>query len=342
MIASRKLTLVLVILSAAFPLTGTVSAQASPGGGWPFGLIATPTPAGTPRSYFDLTVRPGQSATDHAVIANQGGKTERLRILVSKGVTAGNSGSAYETQTGHCAGTGCWISGLPRVVTLPAGGRRLLTFRVNVPRRTTPSQYLAGITATPAVRPHAVRVGHRGRSSAKAIIIDEVTVGVAITVGNLPALHGALKLGPVLAGWIGSTPRLYLPVSNTGRRFERATGRITCRTAGSRRTYPVIMETVLPGDRAVLPVNARGLTTGSLPCTARLTDGHRTFASWTGTVRLLSAVRARVYHPANGVYVALPSPTMPLWAIALLVVGALILAAMVVLLIRTRRKATSF
>jgi hypothetical protein len=40
--------------------------------------------------------------------------------------------------------------------------------------------------------------------------------------------------------------------------------------------------------------------------------------------------------------VALPSPTMPLWAIALLVVGALILAAMVVLLIRTRRKATSF
>jgi hypothetical protein len=103
------------------------------------------------------------------------------------------------------------------------------------------------------------------------------------------------------------------------------------------------METVLPGGHAVLPVNARGLTTGSLACTARLTTaGHRTFASWSGTVRLLSAVRQKVYHPANGVYVALPSQTMPPWAIALFIVGGLILAAMVVLVIRTRRKATSF
>jgi len=340
--ACRKLAVVMAILPATLPLIGTTAAQASPAGAWPFGLIATPTSAGTPRSYFDLTIRPGQSATDHAIITNQGNKTERLRIGVSKGVTAANSGSAYETQTGRCSGAICWVSGLPSVVTLPAGARRLLTFKVDVPRRTAPSQYLTGITATPALRPKAISVGHRGHSSAKAIIIDQVTVGVAITVGNLATLRGALKLGPVGAGWIGPTPRLYLPVSNTGQRFERATGRITCHPAGSRRTYPVIMETVLPGGHAVLPVNARGLVAGSLSCTARLAADHRTFASWTGTVRLLSAVRARVYHPANGVYVALPSQTMPSWAIALLVVGALILAAMVVLLIRTRRKATTF
>jgi hypothetical protein len=322
--------------------TTPAPAQASPAGAWPFGLIATPTPTGTPRPYFNLTIRPGQSATDHAIIANQGRNTERLRVLVSKGVTAANSGSAYETPPGRCSGADCWVSGLPSAVTLPPGGRRLLTFRVQVPRQTPPSQYLTGITATPYARPHPVKVGGRGRSSAKAIIIDQVTVGVAITVGNYSTLRGALKLGPVTAGWIGPTPRLYLPVRNTGQRFERAGGHITCRTGQSHRRYRVIMETVLPGGRAVLPVNARGLTSGSLACTARLTTAdHTTFASWSGTVRLLSAVRQKVYHPADGVFVALPSQTMPAWAIALFIVGGLILAAMVLLVIRTRRKATT-
>jgi hypothetical protein len=338
---ARPLAILTVLAAMVTPLLADGPAQASPAGAFPFGLIATPTPAGTPRSYFNLTIRPGQSAVDHAIVTNQGYKTETLRILVSKGVTAANSGSAYETQAGRCGGPRCWISGLPKAVTLPARTQRLLTFKVEVPRRTAPSQYLTGITATPAAKPRPVRVGHRGHSSAKAIIIDQVTVGVAVTVGRYSRLRSALKLGPVAAGWIGPTPRLYLPVRNTGQRFERARGHITCRTGQSHRRYRVIMETVLPGGRAVLPVNARGLSSGSLSCTARLTTtDHRTFASWSGTVRLLSAVRQKVYHPANGVYVALPSQTMPPWAIALFIVGGLILAAMVLLVIRTRRKAT--
>lgn len=341
MLPARPLAILTAVAAMCTPLLASGSAQASPAGAWPFGLIATPTPAGTPRSYFSLTIRPGQSAVDHAIITNQGDKTETLRILISKGVTAANSGSAYETPAGRgCSGADCWVSGLPPAVTLPAGTRRLLTFKVEVPRRTAPSQYLTGITATPAAKPPPVRVGHRGRSSAKAIIIDQVTVGVAITVGNYSSLRSALKLGPVSAGWIGLTPRLYLPVRNTGQRFERATGHIACAAGRSHRHYRVIMETVLPRGDAVLPVNARGLAPGSLSCTARLTAGHRTFASWSGTVRLLSAVRQKVYHPANGVFVALPSQTMPPWAIALFIVGGLILAAMLILLIRTRRKAT--
>jgi hypothetical protein len=75
------------------------------------------------------------------------------------------------------------------------------------------------------------------------------------------------------------------------------------------------METVLPGGHAVLPVNARGLAAGSFSGTAN--------------------------HPADGVFVALPSQTIPPWAIALFIVGGLILAAMLILLIRTRRKATT-
>jgi hypothetical protein len=339
----RRLVVPVAALSTALlPLIAATPAKASPAAPWPFGLIATPTPAGTPRSYFNLTIRPGQSVTEHAIIVNQGHRTERLRVLVSKGVTAANSGSAYETKAGPCAGTRCWISGLPSVVTLPAGYRRFLAFQISVPRRTARGQYLVGITATPALPPPAVRVARRDHSSTKAIIIDQVTVGVAITVGRLSALPGELRLGRVRAGRIGSTPRLYLPVRNTGLRFERATGHFTCHSGRWQRTYPVIMETVLPGERAVLPVNAPGLTAGSFSCTAKLAAGRRTFASPAGTVRLLSATRAKVYHPADGVYVTLPSRALPFWVIAGYAIGALILVVIAVLLIRTRKRPTPF
>lgn len=73
--------------------------------------------------------------------------------------------------------------GDPHVVTLGPGERRMFAFRVAVPRRTRPGLYLAGITAQSAAAPRSVRVGRRGHTSARAIVIDQVTVGAAVTVG---------------------------------------------------------------------------------------------------------------------------------------------------------------
>jgi hypothetical protein len=201
-----------------------------------------------------------------------------------------------------------------------------------------PGQYLAGLTAQAAVRPKAVQVGRNRRASAKAIIIDQVTVGVAVTVGSLARLRTAVRIAPVTGGWVGSTPRLNIPVRNTGQTFAQATGRISCRVSGRSHSYRVIMETVLPGGRAVLPVNALGLASGRLPCTVRLRTAAGTLISWSGIVSLPSQVRTRTYHPAKGVYVSLPESTIPGWAIALLVLGGLILFTLLTLVILRRRQ----
>jgi hypothetical protein len=333
-----------VIAASAGPAEAAVAARATPAGtagapvAGPFGLTPTPTRAGQPRPYFILTLAPGRSAWESAVIGNEGTRTERLRVTTSRGVTAANSGSAFEGTGRWCAGAGCWVSGLPATVTLAPGARKLLTFRVSVPRWTRPGQYLAGITAESAIRPRPVRVGWNGRASAQAIIIDQVTVGVAVTVGPLWRLRPGLAIWRVSAGWIGPTPRLYIPVRNTGRTFVRATGAISCRSGGRWHAYRVIMDTVLPGGNAVLPINAPGLSSGALPCAVRLDDGARTPVTWYGIVRLAAQVATTTYHPVKGVYVSLPESSVPPWAIALMVIGALIVAILLALLVQSRRR----
>jgi hypothetical protein len=304
----------------------------------PFGLIPAQTRSGQSRPYFQLTIAPGRSARDVAIVSNEGKKTERLRIITSRGVTATNSSSAFVAGTGRCSGTSCWVSGLPHQVILAPGARRALPFRVVVPRGTRPAQYLAGITAESAIRPRAVRVGSNGHASAKAIIIDQVTVGVAVTVGRLSQLRTRLVVTRLSAGWIGSTPRLYLPVRNPGQTFARAHGTVSCRSDGRRHSYRVIIETVLPGGGAVVPVNALGLRTGSLPCTVRLVDSAGHPVIWSGLVNLPPRKITRIYHTANGVYVSLPANTIPPWAVALMVLGGLLVAGLVLVLIRSRRQ----
>jgi hypothetical protein len=327
------------VLGLFAALASPAPALAAPGiGTGPFGLTPAPTAAGQYRPYFSLTVAPGHSVRDTAVVSNEAKVTERLRITLARGVTAGNSGSAYEGTTRRCSGAGCWVSGLPATVTLAPGAREALSFKVAVPARTRRAQYLAGITAQSAIRPRSVQVGKNGQASARAIIIDQVTVGVAVTVGSLARMRTAVGISRVSAGWVGSTPRLYIPVANSGQTFASARGKVTCRVAGRSRSYRVIMETVLPGGAAVLPVNARGLTAGQLPCTVRLRSATGTLFSWSGVVSLRRQVLTRTYHPAKGVYVSLPESTIPPWAIALLALGGLILFTLLVLLVLRRQQ----
>lgn len=332
---------VALMLVAVFTvaMTSASAARASGPDVGPFGLTPSPTPSGTPRSYFSLAAAPGRTVRDSVVVTNLSRGPERLRLVVSEGVTAANSGSAYEAATRRCATASCWISGLPRIVRLGPRQVRLVGFVVHVPRRTAAGQYLAGVTALAAKKPRPVTVGSRGHASARAIIVDEVTVGVAVTVGDLARLPSGLRVGQVSAGWIGSVPRLSIPVSNTGRTFLRGSGWIRCAAADGTRTYPVIMETVLPGQNAVLPVNARGLRAGTMDCLVRLRTDNRRLIGWSGTVALASRTLTRTYHPSKGVYVSLPAPTTPPWAIALMAVGVLTLFGLLLVLIQRRRSA---
>jgi hypothetical protein len=339
---SLAVTVATVATVAVFGLSGLAPASASsaPGPG-PFGLAPALTSAGQPRPYFKLTLAPGASASDVVIVRNDGTATERLRVGTSNGITAANSGSAFGGFSRKCARVGCWVSGLPATVTLAPGTGLALGFRVAVPAGTPPAQYLAGITVAAAARPRPVQVASHGHVSFKVVVVDEVTVGVAITVGSLARLRTRLAVTAVTAGSIASLPRLYLHVRNAGQTFARASGTISCRVGGRTRRFRVIVDTVLPGGEAVLPVNAPGLGGGELPCTVRLRDDAGHAVDWSGTVDAAVPTPVHTIHTGDGAYSTLPANPgnpVPAWAIALMVIGVLILAALVRILVLYQRR----
>lgn len=336
----RRLAAAAVVAALAVVVTPALPAAAAPAGGnGQFGLTPVPDSAGRAAPYFMLTMAAGTSRTDIALISNEGQVTEMLRLSRATGVTAGNGGSAFSREFQDCSGTGCWVSGLAEDVTVPAGAAERLPFTVRVPAGTPPGQYLAGLTVEAATPPPSVRVGSNGKATARAVIIERVTVGVAVTVGVLSRMRTRLRIPDVSGQAVGPTARLDMGLVNTGQTFAHGTGRASCTAAGRRHSFTVDASTVLPHDQAVIPVNAPGLPEGvTMPCTVWLGYGNGLIARWAGSVTVPAPPRTRIVHTGPGAYSVVPENGIPAWGVALLVIGVLVLAVLTMVLLRLRRR----
>ena len=337
--AAAMLSLGLVPLAAAAPWP----ASGGPGMGGvgingQFGLAPEAGPQGQLTSYFQLTVAPGHAATATVVVANMAQRTQTLTLGHATGITAGNGGSAYLPGSNRCAGPACWVTGLPSRITLPAGDRELVEFVVRVPRGTPPGQYLSGIAAGPFIRPAPVKIGSNESSSAQAVILNAVTIGVAITVGTLSSLVSRLSIRGVQGVTEGQVARLNISLYNTGQTFAKGTGQASCQAAGRRSHFRVYAGTVLPGDHAVIAVNAPGLPEGAtVPCTIQVRYGKSNVVSWSGPVSIPGGPTGHMVATGKGAYTLVSPSGIPGWAIALIVICLLLLAAVVFLLYRQRR-----
>jgi hypothetical protein len=339
---------VLAIAGSASQATAAVSAQAvsallattaasGPDSGQ-FSIAPAPAPDGSARGYFTMTIAAGGTARDMIVLTNDGTTTRQLKVSITNGTTAANSGSAFENLSGKCTGAACWVTGLPAAVTLPPHTRESLPFHVAVPADAKPRQYLAGITAQPAARPKPVSAKSNGHAAAGVVIVTQITIGVAVTVGQLATLHSKMAVTGISAIWVGTLVRLSTNVRNHGQRFTKGTGSMSCELGGARHTYPVTMGTVLPGDGAVLPANGTGMHAGAWQCTIRIKDSGGSTDTWSGSVTVPSTVPATPKRVANGDYIlATSNGGVPAWAIALMVLGALILVSLWAILIHRER-----
>ena len=321
------------LLAVAGIFTAGPAAVAVGPGPAQFSLAPAPSPDGQQRGYFMLTVAPAKSVTDVIVFINNSAATERLRVGVTEGITALNSGSAYSALGVDCTGAACWVTGLPKNVTLPAHTQESVRFLVSVPAGTGPAQYLAGITASPETAQPAP-VKSNGRTDTRVIIVSRVIIGVAVTVGKLSALPVRTKITGVTASWIDGLIRLNAEVTNTGKRFTNGAGTLTCALDGATRTYRLSMDTVLPGQHALLAVNGFGMHSGTWSCTVRISATDDTSATWTGNVTVPATVASATKRIGNDDYVAPSAPSIPIWAIILMILGGFILFSIWALILR--------
>ena len=221
---AKRLIAGTVAVISVLGVSATTAVAADIGGPTPFGVTPTPTADGQSRPYFNLNLAPGHSTTDTVIITNMANTRQTLKISPSTGFTSPTSASAFEDFFRACVGTGCWVTGLPPIVTLAAGTARSLPFTVTVPNHVPAKQYLAGITVEPNTPPAPVVVGRNGQASAQAVVIDQVSVGVAVTVGVLAQLKTSLQIPGVTGGADGPIPRLYVQLHNVGQTFTKAHG----------------------------------------------------------------------------------------------------------------------
>jgi len=317
------------------------AAAVAGGGSTPFAVTPVPAADGSSRSYFTLDGAPGQTLTDQVVISNAGKQSETLKVSAARGTTSPNTGSAFAGAFAACSGTACWLGRLPSEVSLEPGASRTIPFTVRIPAGTAPKQYLAGITVRPAADPSPVAVGGGSGSKAQAVIINEITVGVAVTVGS--QLRTDLRIQGVTGAVTGSTSLLEVKVHDQGQTFVNGTGAADCTASGHSLHFPVGVNTVLPGDSGTAQVTAAGLPAGSSDCTVSIPFGKGT-AHWRGSVTVPVAKVVKRVQVAPGVYAAVPPNHVPRWAIALLVTGGVVIvaliAALIVLLLRRRRQRT--
>lgn len=346
--ALRRLTLIAAAFAAA-ALTPIPSMAAGVGGAFSFGAVPVSAKGGVQRSYFTFAVEAGGTSQDRIIVSNASAKPVTLRLSVSAGTTAEGSGGAFITDLPHCRGAACWIHGLPSRIILRAHRQRVIPFTVRIPAGARNRQYLAGITVQPAALPAPTTIRSRNGVGAKAIVIHQVNVGVALTVGPLSSMTSKLEIVRVVPVGIGGSARLLVSERNVGDTFLKATGQAICLAGKVRHAYPLSSDTVLPGNTTTLAVNTPGLPSGAdIHCRVVLNyvgaDGATAPASWRGIVKIPKLVKPHVVQTGPGSYAAVPKAHVPRWAIALIAAGGAIVLALVVvivLLLRRRPPATA-
>ena len=127
--------------------------------GLAFGAIVAPTaafavepriklallPVGQSGSYFDLTMRPGETRSLQVDVANDGQAALAVRTYASDVYTIVNGGFGGRLRQSPRTGMTTWLDYRDDVSVLPAGTSSRRRFAVTVPAAAAPGEYIAGL-----------------------------------------------------------------------------------------------------------------------------------------------------------------------------------------------------
>ena len=102
-------------------------------------------PVGQAGSYFDLTMRPGETRSLQVEVANHGQAALAVRTYASDVYTIVNGGFGGRLRGSPRTGMTSWLDYRDAVSVLPAGASTRREFAVTVPASATPGEYIAGL-----------------------------------------------------------------------------------------------------------------------------------------------------------------------------------------------------
>lgn len=198
--------------------------------------------------YYAPTITAGSTWSSVLLVSNGSPKPTPIRVYAADGLTASASGAAYSDLGQPLRATGTWLTPASQTVTVQAGGQTTVHFKVTVPAKAAPGDYLAGIVAQSGLAVQS------GSGDMRVNIVTRSVVGVLVRVPG-PASFDvkvgmpAIEKGPEQIG------EVVTPITDTGRLIGKPVDTVLVTGPdGYERTVPRHVDTLLPGGTAYFPI----------------------------------------------------------------------------------------
>jgi hypothetical protein len=126
------------LLLVAFGAPGLAAAGES-------GFKLVLAPVGQPGPFFDLAMRPGESARLQVDLANDGDTGVAARTYATDVFTISNGGYGGRLRDTAPTGATTWLTYATELLDLPSGGRARRSFAVTVPLDAGPGEYITSL-----------------------------------------------------------------------------------------------------------------------------------------------------------------------------------------------------
>ena len=171
------------------------------------GLRLVLRPIGQAGSYFDLSMRPGETRSLSVEVANAGDAPLAARTYAADVYTIINGGFGGRLRDENPTGMTRWLDYATDVLQLPAGGGVRRTFAITVPADAGPGEYITSI----------VLENDRPIQSGGAVALDQIVrqaIAVVVTVPG-PRSPG-LAIGEASHAVVAGRSIVSIAVENTG------------------------------------------------------------------------------------------------------------------------------
>jgi hypothetical protein len=192
------------------------------------------SPIGQPGSYFDLTMRPGETRDLEVRIGNDGADALAARTYAADVYTIINGGFGARLRDEPTTGATQWLDYTTRVIDLPAGQNVHRSLMVAVPSNVEPGEYISSI-----VLENDQPLRGTGAVALDQIVRQAIAVVITVPGGRAPAMAIGGATHKVVAG----KSTIAVAIRNTGNVRLKPLGDLTLFDASgaevSRATIPM-------------------------------------------------------------------------------------------------------
>jgi hypothetical protein len=323
----QRLLIMLLCCSALFVGTSTVSFGSSrqpPNKAASFGLLPYGSSQQLNKAYFLLHAHPGEYLQEQMRVTNAGNITGTAKLTPVDATTAQNSGIVYLNPGSARRNVGSWVTMSTQEVTLAPGQSKVVALGVSVPQNASSGQHVGGIVAQDMALQHTTS---SSGTNTFQIAIQHVTIVPIELILPGPRIEQLVAKGIQIGGY-NSAQTVNINLQNTGNAIVKPSGtlQVTDTNGTVLQKFTITMDMFLPQTSINYStyVQGKALGVGYYLASVQLNYGNGQFLNYATNFAITQQQLQRTFGTPPGLQTPWGIISLPLWAIILIILVALI------------------